>query len=80
MEIIHEDAYKFIVSPHIIEKVTSRRQLIRGASREVVDPWREFKNNAFSPEGPVCICHDKSRFQFVMSAFNHYECEVSYSK
>ena len=78
MEITNDDAHnKFIVSPHIVEKVTSRRPLIRGASREVVDPWKEFKSYAFSPEGPKSLCRDTGHFQFVMSAFNYYESEVN---
>ena len=68
-----------IVFPHLLEKVPNKRQLMRAVStpKELVDPWREFKNYAFPLEGRVCICRDTKRFQFVMSAFNHYECEVS---
>jgi len=59
-------------------KASSKRQLIRGASaaKDLFDPWREFKNYAFSAQGPVCICRDTQQFQYVMSAFNHYECEA----
>ena len=59
---------------HLVESVSNKRQ---GAPRDLVDPWKEFKRLAFPPEGPKSLCREKRRFQFVMSAFNHYENEVN---
>ena len=53
----------------------SKVQPGEGSSRGL-DLWREFKKYVFPKQGPVCVCRNVATFQFVMSAFKQFECEV----
>ena len=54
-------------------KASSKSHLSKGV---LFDPWKEFKVYTFPKEGPLCVCREIVKFQFVMCTFNQLEHEV----
>lgn len=58
------------------EKASASKVQPSEGSSKGLDLWREFKKYVFPKQGPVCVCRNVATFQFVMSAFKQFECEV----